>query len=98
MSYGILLLRIVLGLAIAAHGAQKVFGSFDGPGPRGTADAFSSLRFRRPYEMAIVAGLAELAGGLAFAVGFLTPIAALAIAVVMLNAVMTVHWRNGFWA
>jgi len=98
MSYGILLLRIVLGLAIAAHGAQKLFGSFDGPGPRGTADAFSGLRFRRPYEMAILAGLPELAGGLAFAVGFLTPVAGLAIAVVMLNAVMTVHWRNGFWA
>jgi putative oxidoreductase len=98
MSYGILFLRIVLGLAIAGHGAQKLFGSFDGPGPRGTADAFGRLRFRNPYAMAILAGLAEFVGGLAFAVGFLTPLAALAIAVVMLNAVVTVHWRNGFWA
>lgn len=98
MSYGILLLRIVLGLAIAGHGAQKLFGSFDGPGPRGTADAFGGLRFRNPYAMAILAGLAEFVGGLAFAAGFLTPLAALAIAVVMLNAVVTVHWQNGFWA
>jgi putative oxidoreductase len=93
-----LLLRIVLGLAIAGHGAQKLFGSFDGPGPRGTAAAFGGLRFRNPYAMAILAGLAEFVGGLAFAVGFLTPLAALAIAVVMLNAVVTVHWKNGFWA
>jgi putative oxidoreductase len=47
--------------------------------------------------MAYAAGLAELAGGLFFAAGFLTPLAALAIAVVMLNAIGTVHWRNGFW-
>jgi len=98
MSYGILLLRIVLGLAIASHGAQKLFGSFDGAGPRGTAETFGKLRFRSPYAMALMAGAAEFAGGLAFAVGFLTPLAALAIAVVMLNAVVTVHWRNGFWA
>jgi putative oxidoreductase len=93
-----LLLRIVLGLAIAGHGAQKLFGSFDGPGPRGTAAAFGGLRFRNPYAMAILAGVAEFVGGLAFAVGFLTPLAALAIAVVMLNAVVTVHWKKGFWA
>jgi putative oxidoreductase len=98
VSYGIVLLRLVLGLAIAGHGAQKLFGSFQGGGPAGTAETFGKLRFRRPYTMAILAGVAEFAGGLAFAAGFVTPVAALAIAVVMLNAVVTVHWRNGFWA
>jgi putative oxidoreductase len=97
MSYAVLLLRVVLGLSTAAHGAQKLFGAFGGGGPRGTAANFSRLGFRAPLPMALAAGLAELGGGLLLAAGLLTPVAALAIAVVMLNAIATVHWRNGFW-
>ena len=55
-----------------------------------------SLRFRAPVLMALVAGLAELSGVL-FAVGFLTPLAALGMTVVMLNAIGSVHWPKGFW-
>src|SRR5260221_2903314 len=97
MASGVLLLRLVLGLTMAGHGAQKVFGWFGGYGPRGTAGFFAGLRFRAPLGMAVMAGLAELGGGLLLAAGFLTPFAALAIAVVMLNAIGTVHFRNGFW-
>src|SRR2546421_668526 len=97
MSYGLLALRVVVGSTMAAHGLQKLFGWFGGPGPRGTAGFFGQLGFRAPLLMAILAGLAET-GGLAFAAGFLTPIAALGIAVVMLNAIWTVHWKNGFFA
>jgi putative oxidoreductase len=97
MSYGILLLRILLGSIISAHGAQKLFGWFGGGGPRGTAGSLAQLRFRAPILMAFAAGLAELGGGVLIAAGLLTPLAALAIAVVMLNAIGTVHWRNGFW-
>jgi putative oxidoreductase len=97
MSYGILLLRVVLGSIMAAHGAQKLFGWFGGGGPGGTAGGFAQLRFRAPLLMALAAGLAELGGGLLIATGLLTPVAAFAIAVVMLNAIATVHWRNGFW-
>ena len=97
MSYGILFLRVVVGLTVAAHGAQKLFGSFGGHGPRGTAGFFGTLGFRAPLLMAFAAGTAELGGGLLLATGFLTPLAALAIAVVMLNAIFTVHRRNGFW-
>ena len=46
---------------------------------------------------ALGAGLAELGGGLLIALGLLTPLAAAAIAIVMLNAIVTVHWRNGFF-
>jgi putative oxidoreductase len=97
MSYGILFLRVVLGSIMAAHGAQKLFGWFGGDRPRGTADGFTQLRFRAPLLLALAAGLAEFGGGLLIAAGLLTPLAALAIAVVMLNAIGTVHWPNGFW-
>jgi len=97
MSYGILFLRVVLGAIMAAHGAQKLFGWFGGGGPRGTAEGFAHLRFRAPLLFALAAGLAEFGGGLLLAAGLLTPLAALAIAVVMLNAIGTVHWPNGFW-
>lgn len=97
MSYGILLLRVVLGLTMASHGAQKLFGAFGGGGPRGTGGGFATLGYRAPVLMALAAGLAELGGGVLLAAGLLTPLAALAIAVVMLNAIATVHWRNGFF-
>jgi putative oxidoreductase len=99
MAYGILLLRLVLGATLAAHGAQKLFGSFDGPGLRGLAGFFgNNLRFRAPFAMAVLAALAEFGGGAALAAGLVTPFAALAIAVVMLNAIGTAHIQNGFWA
>jgi putative oxidoreductase len=97
MSYGILFLRFVLGLTVAAHGAQKLFGSFGGHGPRGTAGFFGTLGFRAPLLLALAAGTAEFGGGLLLASGFLTPLAAVAIAVVIVNAIGSVHWRNGFW-
>jgi putative oxidoreductase len=97
MSYGILFLRLVVGLIVAAHGAQKLFGFFGGQGPRGTAGSFGALGFRAPLLVAFAAGTAEFGGGLLLASGYLTPLAALAIAVVMLNAIVSVQWRNGFW-
>jgi putative oxidoreductase len=97
MSYGILFLRVIVGAVIASHGAQKLFGWFGGHGPRGTAGFFGSLGFRPPLTMALLAGLAE-AAGLFFAAGFLTPFAALAMASVMVVAIGSVHWKNGFWA
>jgi putative oxidoreductase len=96
MAYGLLLLRVVVGMSLAAHGTQKLFGWFGGPGPKGTANMFRSLGFPRATEMALLAGLAE-AGGLLFALGLLNPLAAFGLAVVMLNAIGSVHWKNGFW-
>jgi putative oxidoreductase len=96
MSYGILFLRLVLGLSVAAHGAQKIFGAFGGHGPRGTAGYFGSLGFRFPMVLALAAGVAEL-GGLLLAAGLLTPLASVLIVIVMMNAIGSVHWRNGFW-
>jgi putative oxidoreductase len=97
MSLGLLLIRAVFGLTLAAHGSQKLFGSFGGGGPTGTTTFFRSLDFRAPLLMALVAGLGEFAGGLLFALGLLTPLAALILTVVMLNAIGTVHWKKGFF-
>jgi putative oxidoreductase len=80
MSYGILFLRFVLGLTFAAHGAQKLFGSFGGHGPRGTGGSFGAVGFRAAVLMAIAAGTAEFGGGVLLASGLLTPLAALGIA------------------
>jgi putative oxidoreductase len=96
MSYGLLFLRVIVGLSLSAHGAQKLFGWFGGHGPRGTAGFFGSLGFRPPLAMALVAGMSELAGML-FALGLATPFAAVAMASVMVVAVGAVHRRNGFW-
>lgn len=96
MSYGLLLLRIVVGATLFGHGVQKLFGWFGGHGPKGTGGFLGQLGFRAPLLMAVAAGLSE-ASGILLALGLVTPLACLAIAVVMLNAIGTVHWKNGFW-
>src|SRR5438445_9767314 len=96
MSYGLLVLRVVVGLTMAGHGLQKLFGWFGGPRIKGTAGFFGAIGFRSATAVAILAALAETSG-LLFALGFLTPLAALGIVVVMLNAIGSVHWQKGFW-
>ena len=98
MEYGLLLLRLVVGLAFAAHGTQKLFGWFGGGGLTGTAHYFASLGYRAPAVMALSIGLCELGGGLLFATGLATPLAAIALATVVLNAIVTVKWPLGFFA
>src|SRR5205823_5932270 len=96
MAYGLLLLRVVIGATMFVPGSQKIFGWWGGGGPRGTADFFGSVGWRVPLVQAIMAGLSECTG-LLFALGFLTPFDSLASAVVMVTAVATVHWPNGFF-
>jgi putative oxidoreductase len=69
MSYGILLLRVVVGLAFVGHGTQKLFGWFGGYGPEGTGGFFASRGFRAGVLMAIAAGLSEAGGGALLALG-----------------------------
>src|SRR5260221_8072931 len=94
---GLVVLRLVVGLTMAGHGAQKVFGWWGGPGIKGWTEVVARLRIRPPAPFAWLAALAELGGGLLFALGFLSPVGSLAIIGTMLVAIATVHWSNGFW-
>lgn len=97
MSFGVLILRLLVGLTLATHGSQKLFKMFGGSGPAGTSAYFSSLGFRAPMMMAVLAGIAEFGGGLLFAAGLLTPLASIALMVVMFNAIGTEHWSKGYF-
>jgi putative oxidoreductase len=96
MAYGLLLLRVVIGGTVLAHGLQKTFGWWNGPGPKGIHGWLSSLGFRFVALQTVLLILAE-DGGLLFAVGFLTTLAALMIVASQFVAVFTAHWKNGFW-
>jgi putative oxidoreductase len=97
LGLGLLVLRLAIGLTMAGHGAQKVFGWWGGPGIKGWTEVVTRLRIRPAVPFAWLAALAELGGGLLLAFGFLSPLGSLAIIGTMLVAVATVHWPNGFW-
>jgi len=97
MSIGILILRLVAGLTLAAHGAQKLFGWFGGYGLTGTGGFLEQLGFVPGKRNALFAGLAEGVGGLFLALGFATPLAAAVIIAVMTVASVSVHLKHGFF-
>ncbi len=92
-----LLMRISAGVIFAAHGAQKLFGSFGGGGLEGTAQWMASIGLQPGYLMALAAGSAEFFGGIALLLGLLTRPAAFVLAMTMLVAVITVHLPNGLF-
>jgi putative oxidoreductase len=97
MDIALLLIRLTVGGTVFAHGAQKLFGLFGGHGMAGTAGMLESLGFRPGRRYARLLGLAETGGGLLLALGLLTPLAAAAVAGIMIAAVATVHWDKGFF-
>jgi len=97
MDLGLLVLRAVVGLLFAGHGAQKLFGVFGGGGLEGTAGMFDNIGLRPGSVHARAAGSAEFMGGLLLAVGLFTPFAAAAVIAIMTVAVVTVHAPNGIW-
>ena len=89
-------LRVVLGIVFFAHGAQLMLGWFGGYGLHGSMQFFTGV-LHIPAVLAFAAIAAEFFGGIALIAGFLTRLAALAIAVDMLVAVFMVHLRVGFF-
>jgi putative oxidoreductase len=97
MDLALLVLRLVVGLTFAAHGAQKLFGAFGGHGLEGTAGFFEQIGLRPGKPHAWAAGIAEFFGGLVIALGLVTPVPAAVLLAVMTAAVITVHLKNGFF-
>ena len=91
---GLLILRLVLGLTLAAHGFNKFFGGGRIPG---TARWFESIGMKYGTFQAVVAATTEISAGLGLAAGLLTPIPAAGFVALMLVAAWTVHRHNGFF-
>jgi putative oxidoreductase len=98
VSAGLLVGRLVLGLLMAAHGTQKLFGWFGGHGLAGTGGFFEALGFRPGRVFAAAAASAEIVGGLLVALGFLGPVGPALMLSVMIVAALTVHWQHGLFA
>ena len=96
LSAGLLIARLVLGLLMAAHGAQKLFGWFGGHGIAGTSGFFESIGFRPGRLFATLAALTELGSGLLIALGFLGPVGPALLVSVMIVAAVSVHWHGVF--
>jgi putative oxidoreductase len=94
----LLIVRLVIGLGFAAHGAQKLFGWFGGYGLAGTGGFFESAGFKPGKLFAGAAGVVELLGGLLLALGLGGPIGSMLIISVMLVAILAVHLGGGFFA
>jgi putative oxidoreductase len=91
------LARSVVGLVIAAHGAQKVLGIWGGPGLAGWTQGVTRMGMRPAKFWGWTSAFAELAGGLAFAFGFLVPVVAALLTIQMSVAIARAHWAKGFW-
>jgi putative oxidoreductase len=98
MSIAFLIVRLILGLGLAAHGSQKLFGWFGGGGIAGTGTFFEGLGFRPGAAFALMAGLGETAGGLLTVLGLGGALGPVLIVTVMLVAIFSVHIANGYFA
>jgi putative oxidoreductase len=92
---GLLIARLVLGLLMAGHGSQKLFGWFGGHGLAGVSGYFETLGFHPGRPFAIAASLSEVVSGILVVLGLLGPVGPAIMISVMIVAAVTVHWRNG---
>ena len=95
---GLLIGRVVIGLMMAAHGTQKLFGWFGGYGLNKTGEFFVQLGFSPGRAFASAASVGEIVGGLLVVLGFLGPIGPALMISVMIVAAISVHWEHGLFA
>ena len=98
MDTGVMVLRVVIGPLMAAHGAQKLFGWFGGYGLAGTAGYFESIGFRPGRLFAAAAAGSEVVSGVLVALGLLGPVGPALMLSVMIVAAIAVHWEHGLFA
>jgi putative oxidoreductase len=94
---GLLVLRIGVGIVFAVHGAQKVFGWWNGPGVAGWHAAMERMGFRPPLFFAWLSALGELVGGALLALGLLSPLAATILIAQSVVIIGAAHWQHGFF-
>ena len=87
--WGLLFLRLALGLIFMVHGAQLLFGAFNGPGLAGFVKMMGPLGY--------LVAIGQFFGGLGIVVGFLSRFSSAALIVIMLGAIAKVHLPNGFF-
>ncbi|MEC8377004.1 MAG: DoxX family protein [Pseudomonadota bacterium] len=92
-----IMLRVPVGIILAAHGSQKLFAWFGGYGLEGTGQWMESIGLAPGFLMALLAGSAEFFGGIALMLGFLTRPAAIVSAFTMIIAIFSVHFSNGLF-
>ena len=92
-----LIVRVAQGSLMAGHGAQKLFGSFGGPGLEGTSGFMEMLGMRPGRPWAYMAGLSEFGGGVLTALGFLKPLGPLGVIGAMAMATKKAHWNKPIW-
>ncbi len=92
IDYALLLLRLAFALSLTYHGYNKLSA-----GIAGTAGWFSSIGMKWPKTQAWTAALTEVFAGLAFGAGFFTSVCAMAVIALMVVAIITVHWKVGYF-
>jgi putative oxidoreductase len=92
-----MIVRVMQGSLMAGHGAQKLFGSFGGPGLEGTSGFMEMLGMRPGRPWAYLAGLSEFGGGVLTALGLLKPLGPLGIIASMSMATRRAHWGKPIW-
>lgn len=91
-----LILRLTLGLVIFPHGAQKLLGWYGGFGFSGTMGFFTET-MHLPWLVAFSVIVGEFFGSLGLIAGLLTRLTAASFIVIMLGAITTSHFQNGFF-
>ena len=81
--------RVIVGIIFAAHGSQKLFGAFDGPGLAGVVQMMGPIGY--------LVTIGEFFGGLGLVVGFLSRFSAASLMVIMFGAIYMVHGHHGFF-
>jgi Predicted membrane protein len=98
LGIGLLVARVIIGLVMAGHGTQKLFGWFGGYGLGPTGEFMVQLGFAQGRVFAAMASIIEITSGVLVALGFLGPVGPALMISVMLVAAITVHWKNGLFA
>ena len=96
---GLLIARLIAGALVAGHGAQKLFGWFEGPGWQTWTSLTELMMGMRPGRFwGTLQAAGEFGGGTLTALGFLNPLGPIGIIATMLAAAYKGHWGKPIWA